>query len=148
ADRRRQPDQPRAARALRRGRRRARAPARPRHLAGGDRGTVARTPRGGGVSSPVLPGVLRRPGAGGTLSGDEAAEAFDAVMRGEGTPSQMAALLMGLRVRGERSSEVAGAARALRNAMTRLVAPQPEELVDTCGTGGGTITTFNISTAA
>lgn len=100
------------------------------------------------MSSPVLQGVLRRLVAGETLSGDEAAEAFDAVMRGEGTPSQMAALLMGLRVRGERSSEVAGAARALRTAMTKLVAPRPEELVDTCGTGGGSITTFNISTAA
>lgn len=100
------------------------------------------------MSSPVLQGVLRRLVAGETLSGDEAAEAFDAVMRGEGTAAQMAALLMGLRVRGERASEVAGAARALRNAMTRLEAPSPGDLVDTCGTGGGTLTTFNISTAA
>jgi anthranilate phosphoribosyltransferase len=60
----------------------------------------------------------------------------------------MAALLMGLRVRGERASEVAGAARALRAAMTRLEAPDPAQLVDTCGTGGGSVTTFNISTAA
>jgi anthranilate phosphoribosyltransferase len=100
------------------------------------------------VSAPLLQGVLRRLVAGETLSGDEAADAFDAVMRGEGTPAQMAALLMGLRVRGERASEVAGAARALRNAMTRLDAPQPDALVDTCGTGGGSLTTFNISTAA
>lgn len=100
------------------------------------------------MSSPLLQGVLRRVVAGETLSGDDAAEAFDAVMRGEGTAAQMAALLMGLRVRGERASEVAGAARALRNAMTRLDAPRPDELVDTCGTGGGTLTTFNISTAA
>lgn len=100
------------------------------------------------MTTSLLPGVLRRIVAGETLSADDAADAFDAVMRGEGTSAQMAALLMGLRVRGERASEVAGAARALRNAMTRLPAPDPELLVDTCGTGGGSVTTFNISTAA
>lgn len=100
------------------------------------------------MSSATVQGVLRRLVAGETLTGDEAAQAFDAVMRGEATPAQMAALLMGLRVRGERASEVAGAARALRSAMTRLVVERPDELVDTCGTGGGSLTTFNISTAA
>lgn len=69
-------------------------------------------------------------------------------MAGEGTPAQMAALLMGLRVRGETATEVAGAARALREAMTRLDVPDGSALVDTCGTGGGSLTTFNISTAA
>ena len=69
-------------------------------------------------------------------------------MSGEGTPAQMAALLMALRVRGETSTEVAGAARALREAMTMLEVSDPGSLVDTCGTGGGALTTFNISTAA
>jgi anthranilate phosphoribosyltransferase len=69
-------------------------------------------------------------------------------MSGEGTAAQMAALLMGLRVRGETALEVAGAARALREAMARLEHPSPTSLVDTCGTGGGTLGTFNISTAA
>ena len=45
----------------------------------------------------------------------------------------------GLRVKGETADEVAGAARALRGAMVRLPADRPEELVDTCGTGGGAI---------
>ena len=70
------------------------------------------------------------------------------VMRGEATPAQVAALLMALRIKGETAEEVAGAARALRAAMVPLAAERPDELVDTCGTGGGTITTFNISTAA
>lgn len=96
----------------------------------------------------MLQRVLRQLVAGETLDATEAAEAFGAVMSGEGTPSQMAALLMGLRVRGERASEVAGAARALREAMTRLQSGAPDALVDTCGTGGGTLSTFNISTAA
>jgi anthranilate phosphoribosyltransferase len=69
-------------------------------------------------------------------------------MAGEGTSAQMAALLMGLRVRGETATEVAGAARALREAMTRLETSDPDTLVDTCGTGGGAVGTFNISTAA
>ncbi len=100
------------------------------------------------MSSPVLQQVLRRLVAGETLDATQAAEAFRAVMSGEGTPAQMAALLMGLRMRGERASEVAGAARALREAMTRIETPAPESLVDTCGTGGGAVGTFNISTAA
>jgi anthranilate phosphoribosyltransferase len=85
---------------------------------------------------------------GASLSAEESAAAFAQVMDGEGTPAQMAALLMGLRVKGETSAEVAGAASALRGAMTVLAADRPAELVDTCGTGGGAIQTFNISTAA
>jgi anthranilate phosphoribosyltransferase len=72
---------------------------------------------------------------------------FDVVMRGEATPVQLAALLIGLRVKGETAEEVAGAARALRDAMVR-VETDGMHLVDTCGTGGGTVPTFNISTAA
>jgi anthranilate phosphoribosyltransferase len=69
-------------------------------------------------------------------------------MRGEATPAQMAAVLMGLRVRGEVPAVVAGAATAMRRAMRRIDVPDPLGIVDTCGTGGGTIATFNISTAA
>src|SRR6266487_5002171 len=72
---------------------------------------------------------------------------FGVVMRGEATPAQIAALLMGLRVKGETPEEVAGAARALREAMVRVEA-NGAHLVDTCGTGGGAVSTFNISTAA
>jgi anthranilate phosphoribosyltransferase len=81
------------------------------------------------------------------LSEHAAAEVFGAVMRGEATEPQIAALLMGLRVKGETPEEVAGAARALREAMVRVESDAPH-LVDTCGTGGGAVTTFNISTAA
>lgn len=102
----------------------------------------------GSTSGNVVQQVLRQLAAGERLDGAGAAAAFRAVMSGEATPAQMAALLMGLRVRGETAIEVAGAAGALREAMTRLDVPSPETLVDTCGTGGGTITTFNISTAA
>jgi anthranilate phosphoribosyltransferase len=92
--------------------------------------------------------ALRTLAGGGTLTADAAAAAFAAMMRGDAAPTQVAALLMGLRVRGETPDEVAGAATALRAAMRRLEVPDPGALVDTCGTGGGAVTTFNISTAA
>src|SRR5207244_1688410 len=82
-----------------------------------------------------------------SLSESQTTEAFGVVMRGEATPAQIAALLMGLRVKGETPEEVAGAARALREAMVRVEA-NGAHLVDTCGTGGGAVSTFNISTAA
>jgi anthranilate phosphoribosyltransferase len=82
-----------------------------------------------------------------SLSERLTAQVFGAVMRGEATPAQVAALLIGLRVKGETAEEVAGAARALREAMVRVEA-DGLHLVDTCGTGGGTVATFNISTAA
>ena len=75
------------------------------------------------------------------------AEAFGVVMSGEATAAQIAALLMGLRAKGETADEVAGAARALRAAMVPVAVSGPH-LVDTCGTGGGTVPTFNISTVS
>lgn len=85
---------------------------------------------------------------GHSLSEGESRAAFGSVMEGEATSAQVAALLIGLRVKGETPEEVAGAADALRGAMVHLPADNPNDLVDTCGTGGGAIGTFNISTAA
>ena len=99
-------------------------------------------------SGDALRVAVRRLAAGEVLTTDETADAFRQVMAGEATAAQIAALLVGLRVRGETASEVAGAARAMRDAMVELPAADPGALVDTCGTGGGTIATFNISTAA
>ena len=82
-----------------------------------------------------------------SLSENLAARVFETVMRGEATPGQIGALLLGLRVKGETPEEVAGAARALRAAMVP-VDIEADHLVDTCGTGGGRVPTFNISTAA
>lgn len=85
---------------------------------------------------------------GRSLAQGEISAAFDVVMRGDASPVQISALLTGLRVRGETSDIIAGAARALRRAMVHLELPDPAGVVDTCGTGGGVIGTFNISTAA
>src|SRR6267154_1322092 len=82
-----------------------------------------------------------------SLSEDQTAEVFGVVMAGEATPAQIGGLLMGLRAKGETADELAGATRALRDAMVRVEA-SAQYLVDTCGTGGGTVPTFNISTVA
>ncbi|MDB4951022.1 MAG: Anthranilate phosphoribosyltransferase [Gemmatimonadetes bacterium] len=82
------------------------------------------------------------------LTAAEAERAFTAVMEGSATPVQMAALLVAIRVRGAVPAEVAGGVRALRRAMVPVEADASLPLVDTCGTGGGALTTFNISTAA
>ncbi|HJU73374.1 MAG TPA: anthranilate phosphoribosyltransferase [Gemmatimonadaceae bacterium] len=94
--------------------------------------------------------AIKQLAQGGGLSEEEAAAAFGVIMRGEATPAQVAGLLMALRVKegGETAQEVAGVARALREAMVLLPAERRDDLVDTCGTGGGSVLTFNISTAA
>jgi anthranilate phosphoribosyltransferase len=100
------------------------------------------------MSPDALRLAIRRLAAHESLTADETAAAFDVVMRGEATPAQTAAVLMALRVKGETTEEIAGGARALRHAMLTLDADDPASLVDTCGTGGGRVPTFNISTAA
>ena len=95
-----------------------------------------------------LRSAIQQLAQGASLDRASAAAAFGVVMRGEATPVQTAALLMGLRAKGESADEVAGAAMALRQAMVRLETESPELLVDTCGTGGGRVGTLNISTAA
>ncbi|MCC7052297.1 MAG: anthranilate phosphoribosyltransferase [Gemmatimonadaceae bacterium] len=100
------------------------------------------------MTDEALRHAVRRLAGGHHLGADEAGAAFDVVMGGGATPAQVAALLMGLRVKGETPAEVAGAARALRRAMITIDADTPAALVDTCGTGGGAVPTFNISTAA
>src|SRR4051812_328374 len=82
------------------------------------------------------------------LTAADAEAAFDVVMQGQATAVQVAALLSALRATGETPEVVAGVVRALRSAMVSLAVEDPDDLVDTCGTGGGAVSTFNISTAA
>lgn len=92
--------------------------------------------------------VLAALAHGRPVARDAVARAFDVVMQGDATQVQIAALLTGLRVRGETAEVLAGIAESLRRAMVPLDLPAPDEVVDTCGTGGGSVPTFNISTAA
>ena len=102
----------------------------------------------GAESAPALTDILSRLVSGEPLSVDDAEAAFTAVMEGRASPVQVAALLVALRALGESPEHVAGGVRALRRAMIPVAAPEGWEVVDTCGTGGGAFTTFNISTAA
>jgi len=82
---------------------------------------------------------------GRPLTMAEAEAAFDIMMSGDATPSQMGGFLMALRVRGETVDEITGAARAMRAKMLTIAAP--EGAIDTVGTGGDAAGTFNVSTA-
>lgn len=97
--------------------------------------------------SALRPALLRL-AAGGTLTVDEAEAAFTDIMGGLAPAAAIGGLLMALRTRGETPDEVAGAVRALRAAMRTVPLASSEGLVDTCGTGGGTVGTLNLSTAA
>lgn len=92
--------------------------------------------------------ALERLAEGDRLGSELTALAFGQIMRGEATAAQTGALLMGLRVQREATDELEGAVRALREVMVRVDVAERRFLVDTCGTGGGRIGTFNVSTAA
>ena len=90
---------------------------------------------------------IREVADGHVLSVAEAEEAFHDIMRGEASDVEIAAFLAALKARGEAPSEVAGGVKALRRVMVEVHLPG-DGILDTCGTGGGTLTTFNISTVA
>ncbi len=92
--------------------------------------------------------LIARVSEGANLTAAEAEGAFAMIMSGEATPVAMAAFLIALRTKGVVPSEIAGGVRALRRAMLPVASERTQELVDTCGTGGGTVRTFNVSTAA
>lgn len=91
--------------------------------------------------------VLKVALAGGTTTSDQMAAAIGVIMDGQADPVEISALLTALAVRGETALEIAGAAAAMRARATRIPAKTPG-LLDTCGTGGDQLHTFNISTAA
>jgi len=91
--------------------------------------------------------AIRKVTDGTSLSLDEACQVMAEIMDGEATPAQIAALAVGLRMKGETVEEVAGFAQTMRMRATRIT-PRVPVLVDTCGTGGDGAQTFNISTTA
>ena len=90
--------------------------------------------------------LIAQVAAGRALSESEAEAAFEIIMSGNATPSQMGAFLMALRVRGETVDEITGAARIMRAKAVAIDAPAGT--IDTCGTGGDSSGTFNVSTAS
>src|SRR6201988_1926650 len=90
--------------------------------------------------------IIGKVATGATLTREEAASAFDSMMSGEATPSQMGGLLMALRVRGETVDEITGAVSAMRSKMLHVSAPP--DAVDIVGTGGDGAGSVNVSPCA
>ena len=95
----------------------------------------------------MIADAIRKVTAGISLTQDEAETEANALMDGEATSAQMAALLVGLRMKGETVSEVIGFVRAMRARVVPVTANRAP-LLDTCGTGGSHFRVFNVSTAA
>jgi anthranilate phosphoribosyltransferase len=85
---------------------------------------------------------------GRDLTEAEAAAVMTEIMEGEATPAQIAAFIVGLRIKGESVEEITGCARVMRDKATFIRTPEGSVPVDTAGTGGDGAHTFNISTTA
>jgi anthranilate phosphoribosyltransferase len=90
--------------------------------------------------------LIAKVAAGATLTRTEAESAFDSMLSGEVTPSQMGGFLMALRVRGETVEEITGAVAAMRAKMIGVKAPP--DAIDIVGTGGDGSGSYNVSTLA
>src|SRR5258708_2811391 len=91
-------------------------------------------------------GLIAKVAAGNSLTREEAEAAFEVIMSGEATPSQMGGFALALRVRGETVDEIAGAVSVMRSKMLRVDAPP--DAMDVVGTGGDAVGTYNISTTS
>jgi len=98
------------------------------------------------IETTRIQAAIRRAVDGLHLGEAQAYEAAFAIIDGAATPAQIAGLLVALRAKGESREEIAGFARAMRERVVRVEAP--DDVVDTCGTGGDGRGTFNISTVA
>ena len=90
--------------------------------------------------------LIGKVAAGTPLTRAEAREAFNVMMSGDATPSQIGGFLMALRVRGETVDEITGAVEIMRERMLRVEAP--DDVIDIVGTGGDASGSYNISTCA
>jgi anthranilate phosphoribosyltransferase len=95
----------------------------------------------------MIADAIRKAADGSNLTGGEANAAMAAIMSGEASPVQIGAFLVAMRMKGETVEEVTEFARVMRQ-HAREVKTKRRPLVDTCGTGGDAIKTFNVSTAA
>ncbi len=99
-------------------------------------------------STAILVPLLTKAVSGEDLTSVEARAAFSHIVSGQASQIRTGALLAALQTKGLAPSEVAGGVEALQAAMIPVPAGDRSTLVDTCGTGGGRVSTFNISTAA
>lgn len=96
----------------------------------------------------MIKDLIVRVAEGRDLDAESMEQAIDTILRGEATATQIAGLLVALRMKGETADELAAAARAMRRHMIPVKVAASAPIVDTCGTGGAGSGTFNISTVA
>jgi anthranilate phosphoribosyltransferase len=94
-----------------------------------------------------MPSAIRAVIEHHNLSADDMYSVMQTIMTGEATPAQIGGFLIGLRMKGETVDEITAAARVMRELAAHVEVSGPH-LVDTCGTGGDTASTFNVSTAS
>ncbi|HEX2959199.1 MAG TPA: anthranilate phosphoribosyltransferase [Chitinispirillaceae bacterium] len=92
--------------------------------------------------------AIKRVITGASLSREEMIAVFTNVMSGGTTDAQIASFITALRMKGETSDEITGAAMVMRQMATKVIPSSDTHTVDTCGTGGDGSNTFNISTAS
>ncbi len=94
--------------------------------------------------------AIKKVVGGESFAEEEMVSIFSAIMSGEATPSQIAAFLTGLSIKGETVEEISGAVKVMREKALKVFPDNdgPKELLDTCGTGGTGKHTFNISTTS
>ena len=99
---------------------------------------------------PMIKKLLNKIVGGDDLSREEMKDAMDIIMSGGATPAQISGFITALRMKGETTDEISGAALIMREKATKInpKIPNGGVLIDTCGTGGDGSQTFNISTAA
>ncbi|MFH1614024.1 MAG: anthranilate phosphoribosyltransferase [Planctomycetota bacterium] len=94
-----------------------------------------------------LTGYLNELIEGNDLTFDQAGEVLDTIFQGDVAEAQIAAFLTAMRIKGTQPCELAGLAKSLRDHAVHIET-KIDNLIDTCGTGGAAVKTFNISTAA
>ncbi|MDQ7037721.1 MAG: anthranilate phosphoribosyltransferase [Aquificota bacterium] len=90
--------------------------------------------------------ALQRISEGEDLTSEEMYGVLDQIVSGNATDAQIGAFIMGTKMKGETVEEIVGAARFFREKATKVPVENPDEVVDTCGTGGDRSGTFNVST--
>ncbi len=124
-----------------------RNPAPPPEFADAHLRSLLNTPKSCQESQVEMQAAIRAVTEHRNLTSDEMSTVMHTIMSGKATPAQIGAFLVGLRMKGETVTEIAAAARVMRQLSTKVVVSK-DHLVDTCGTGGDGVGTFNISTTA